>query len=116
LIFNTLFSFFLISKVGGPVPCINSVEASAYLNQESVMRAIHVKKPPYHWSVCSNQIKYTPTRPNLPRDTYPALNKFTRVLIYNGDWDSAVPYTDNEAWTTGMGYQVLNSWHPWYLF
>jgi hypothetical protein len=100
----------------GPVPCINSVEASAYFNQPSVMSAIHVRKPPYMWSVCANQISYTSTRANLPRDTYPALNKFTRVLIYNGDWDACVPYTDNEAWTSGMGYPVAAAWHPWYDF
>ena len=30
---------------------------------------------------------------------YPFLNEHIRVLIYNGDWDACVPYTDNEAWT-----------------
>lgn len=103
------------SGLPGPVPCINSVEASAYFNQPSVMQAMHVKKPPYLWSVCANQISYTSTRPNLPRDTYPALNKFTRVLIYNGDWDACVPYTDNEAWTSSMNYPMQASWHPWYV-
>jgi len=100
-------------KIMGPDACINSVEASAFLNQPSVMAAIHVKKPPYTWSVCANQIDYDESRENLPRDTYPALNKFTRVVIYNGDWDACVPYTDNEAWTTGMGYDVLAPWHAW---
>ena len=36
-----------------------------------------------------------------------------RVIIYNGDWDSCVPYTDAEAWTEGMGYKVAAPWHPW---
>lgn len=102
-------------KLTGPDWCINSVDASAYFNEPSVMAAIHVKKPPYRWSVCGNQITYNANRPNLPRDTYPALNKFTRVVIYNGDWDACVPYTDNEAWTTGMGYPVADTWHPWYF-
>lgn len=103
------------ANVTGPNWCIDSIAASAYFNQPSVMSAIHVKKPPYVWSVCGNQIKYTQSRPNLPRDTYPALNKFTRVVIYNGDWDACVPYTDNEAWTSGMGYPVAANWHPWYF-
>lgn len=34
-------------------------------------------------------------------------------MIYNGDWDACVPYTDNEAWTEGMGYDVKSAWHPW---
>ncbi len=32
-----------------------------------------------------------------------------QVLIYNGDWDACVPYTDNEAWTSGMGYEVTGA-------
>jgi len=103
------------ARARGPDACINSIEASAYFNQPSVMSSIHVARPPYTWSVCANQIDYSSTRPNLPRDTYPALNKFTRVVIYNGDWDSAVPYTDNEAWTAGMGYNLKASWHPWHF-
>ena len=36
-----------------------------------------------------------------------------RVLIYNGDVDACVPYTDNAHWTENMGYQLLQKWHPW---
>jgi len=35
------------------------------------------------------------------------------VVIYNGDWDACVPYTDNEAWTEGMGLHAEKPWHPW---
>eukprot|EP00511_Aplanochytrium_stocchinoi_P011702 CAMPEP_0204875236 /NCGR_PEP_ID=MMETSP1348-20121228/45431_1 /ASSEMBLY_ACC=CAM_ASM_000700 /TAXON_ID=215587 /ORGANISM="Aplanochytrium stocchinoi, Strain GSBS06" /LENGTH=350 /DNA_ID=CAMNT_0052031565 /DNA_START=42 /DNA_END=1094 /DNA_ORIENTATION=- len=97
----------------GPVPCINSYEATKYLTQPSVIKALHVKEPPYVWAVCHNQIRYTPNRKNLPQDTYPELVKYTRVIIYNGDWDSCVPYTDNEAWTSSMGFKVKKPWHPW---
>ena len=41
-----------------------------------------------------------------------------RVLIYNGDADSCVPYIGNEEWTLGMVAQGVVSeaqaWHPWY--
>src|SRR5690349_18642878 len=47
------------AKVRGPIECINSVEASAYFNQPAVMKAIHVKPPPYTWWVCGSQINYT---------------------------------------------------------
>lgn len=53
------------------------------------------------------------TRPNLPRDTYPTLVSKLKVLIYNGDWDACVPYTDNQAWTDNMGYPTLRPWHAW---
>lgn len=35
------------------------------------------------------------------------------VVIYNGDWDACVPYTDNQAWTAGMGFPTVSPWHPW---
>ena len=28
--------------------------------------------------------------------------------------DACVPYTDNEMWTSGMGYTVDHDWHPWF--
>jgi len=100
-------------QYGGPDACINSISGSAYLNQQAVIDALHVEKQKFPWSICGNQIEYTPNRPNLPRDTYPALIGNMRVLIFNGDWDACVPYTDNEAWTEGMGLKVADDWHPW---
>jgi len=101
------------SDIEGPDACIDSILGSAYMNQASVIAATHVKKQSFKWSTCGNQIHYRSTRPNLPRDTYPFLVKNIKVTIYNGDWDACVPYTDNEAWTEGMGYSVKSPWHPW---
>ena len=81
--------------------------------QPAVIEAAHVKRQPIEWSTCGNQIQYTSTRKNLPRDTYPALVKRLRVVIYNGDWDACVPHTDGEAWTRGMGFAEAAPWHPW---
>ena len=91
-----------------------------YLNLESVKEAISVN-PDIEWMPCSCSVvnvpkccRYNKTRPNLPRDTYPFLNEHIRVLIYNGDWDPKVPYTDNERWNKDMGYDVAEDWHPWF--
>jgi hypothetical protein len=73
--------------VVGPVACLDSVDASAWINRDVVLKALHVRKPSFAWATCANSIKYTSTREDLPRDTYPALLNFTRVVIYNGDWD-----------------------------
>ena len=91
--------------VGGPDACINSIEASNFMNQAALIKAIHVKPIAYRWSTCGSVPgwSYKSTRPNLPRDTYPLLLKNMRVLIYNGDWDACVPWTDNFAWTKGEG-------------
>ena len=66
-----------------------------------------MRKPEERWAVCGSEPGwgYKSTRKNLPRDTYPQLVAGIRVIIYNGDWDSCVPYTDAEAWTEGMGYK-----------
>ncbi len=53
------------------------------------------------------------TRTNLPANTYPTLVANMRVVIFNGDWDACVPYTDGEGWTEGMGYPVKDAWHHW---
>jgi carboxypeptidase C (cathepsin A) len=101
--------------LGGPDACIDSRAASGYLNRPDVVRALNVRATSYEWAVCATPKgwTYNSTRPNLPRDTYPALVKKYRVLIYNGDWDACVPYTDNQAWTEGMGFKVDEDWHPW---
>jgi serine carboxypeptidase-like clade 1 len=102
--------------VRGPVGCIDSALATAYVTRPEVMKAIHVIDPQYCWAVC-NQAKgwsYEATRPNLPRDTYPYLISRLHVLVYNGDWDACVPYTDNAAWTENMGLEPTSAWKTWY--
>jgi len=101
-------------RVGGPDECIDSIAASAYLNQPNVMAALHVKPAPSgSWSVCGSVINYNSNVENEPRDYYPTLIANYRVLIFNGDVDGCVPYTDNEQWTSGMGYAVKTAWRPW---
>jgi serine carboxypeptidase-like clade I len=104
--------------VHGPEACIDSKMASAYLNQESVQKAIHVdisNNGQSCWSVCGSAPgwSYNSTRTNLPENTYPFLTKHIRVTIYNGDWDACVPYTDGEGWTSGMNLPIKNDWHSW---
>ena len=49
---------------------------------------------------------------------WPDLVKQLRVLIYNGDADSCVPYKGNEEWTEGMAaaghVRRSKGWHPWF--
>ena len=104
----------------GPTACIDSKKASSYLNQPDVMKAIHVQPPKANcWSVCGTAPgwSYNSTRANLPRDTYPLLVANIKVVVYNGDWDACVPFTDNQGWTSGMasglGLPTKAEWHPW---
>lgn len=99
----------------GPVACIDSRAATNYLTIPEVMHAFHVKKQPFVWGTCSNQLKnYTSNRENLPRDLYPALVEYLdRIIIYNGDWDACVPWTDAFGWTKKLGFERTKAWHPW---
>jgi len=99
----------------GPDACIDSAAASGYLNQPEVWDALHVQDPGFCWSVCGSAKgwSYTSTRTNLPANTYPELVGDMRVVIFNGDWDACVPYTDGQAWTDGMGFETAKSWHAW---
>ncbi len=107
------------SGVAGPDACIDSIEASDYINQKALIKAIHVKPIDYRWATCGSVPgwHYTSTRPNLPRDTYPLLVQHMRVVVYNGDWDACVPWTDNYAWTEHFAseneFPVVDAWHPW---
>ena len=109
----------LINTYGVYCDKTNREAASAYLNQDEVIEAIHVQKQNSDWNVCNSTVNkdYSMngrTRPNLPRDTYPFLSERIRILIYNGDWDAVVPYTDNFKWTKDMGFDVVEDWHQWF--
>ena len=106
----------LNSMKDGPTPCIDGKPPSTYLNQDEVIDAIHVQKQNKNWNVCNPTVgrNYIRTRPNLPRDTYPFLTEHIRILIYNGDWDAKVPYTDNYKWTKDMGFEIVEDWHQWF--
>eukprot|EP00605_Chrysophyceae_sp_TOSAG23-4_P002177 GSChrysophyteH1.ASY1.ANO1.2407.1 assembled CDS len=102
-----------VNKTEGPAECIGSYDASRWMNEH--FESINAKKS-FCWGVCKRIPKlwqYNATRENLPRDLYPRLIGNMDVLIYNGDVDSCVPYTDNEAWTENMGYSVSQAWAPW---
>ena len=74
----------------GPAECIDSVDASNYMNDPEVQKALHAHAPGYCWAVCNHHQgwKYTSTRTDLPRDTYPRLVSRLKVVIYNGDMDA----------------------------
>lgn len=104
--------------LGGPNECIDGIAAGKWLNTPAVQKALHVSeaiKYIHHWYICSSIVNYTPTATNLPKNVYPGLIQQLEhgVLIFNGDADLCVPYLDNEAWTSGMGYPVSQKWHSW---
>lgn len=100
--------------VGGPDECIDGIDAEAYLNNDAVRQAIHVANSSVvpQWTICTSNINYNSNTESL-MPIYPTLIKNYRVLVFNGDVDACVPYTDNEAWTEGLGLPVSNPWRAW---
>jgi len=96
----------------GPAECIGSYNSGVWMNKNYASLG-GIKN--FCWGVCNRhpQWSYNTTRKNLPRDLYPRLVGNVAVMIYNGDVDACVPYTDNEGWTENMAFDVLEPWHPW---
>jgi carboxypeptidase C (cathepsin A) len=88
----------------------------AYMNQASVKAALNVAAD-IDWAVCDNNgtFSYRRDYPDERTVIYPTLINEAKieVLIYNGEADLCVPYTDNEYWTESMGYAATQSWAPW---
>jgi len=100
--------------IGGPDACIDGILAEQYLNNPAVRQAIHVANESVtgEWTICTGKINYEGNTASL-MPVYPTLIKNYRVLIFNGDADCCVPYTDNESWTESLGYPVKEGWRQW---
>lgn len=88
----------------------------AWANQDAVKAALHVATD-IQWSLCSNNgtFNYNPNIADERTTIYPTLTKQAgyQVLVYNGEADLCVPYTDNEWWTRSMNYTVNTPWQSW---
>jgi carboxypeptidase C (cathepsin A) len=87
-----------------------------YFNLPAVKAAFHVATG-ITWELCTgnNTFGYNSDIADERTTIYPTLTKQAgyQVLIYNGEADLCVPYTDNEWWTRSMGYPVLSDWQAW---
>ncbi|XP_065874639.1 serine carboxypeptidase 1-like [Euphorbia lathyris] len=100
----------------GSVMCFDDEVATAWLNDESVRKAIHAQPVAIagKWELCSGRISYArfssgsmlPYHINLTTQGY-------RALIYSGDHDMCVPYTGTQAWTRSLGYKIVDEWRSW---
>eukprot|EP01125_Pyxidicula_operculata_P009072 TRINITY_DN29_c0_g1_i1.p1 TRINITY_DN29_c0_g1~~TRINITY_DN29_c0_g1_i1.p1 ORF type:complete len:453 (-),score=79.42 TRINITY_DN29_c0_g1_i1:70-1428(-) len=105
------------ARQGGVPPCTDATFGTQYLNLVEVKSAIHVN-PSITWSICNFDVNGNYDRtPNSMVPIYKNLLKNNiRVLIYSGDTDFAVPYTDSEFWTSNdMGLTPINEWRQWFV-
>lgn len=99
-----------------PYACGGETVMNIYLNKKEVKTAINVpsnivwKQRDGFWP------KYTSTQTDL-RPYYKdwILNGKYKILIYNGDCDTAVNLNGAEGWTTNLGFDSYNNenWRAW---
>ena len=102
-----------VVKRVGLTDCIDAGVATVYLNNEEVRKALHMMPEADigKWKMCK-MFGYERTIDSV-LTFYPTLIRTYRTLIYNGNVDACVPYTDNEEWTSSLGFSVKEPWRPW---
>jgi len=109
---------------GQPYPCGTGDAVAAFCNNEEVRKALHLKPIEFYgghlWvanAFGNDWSMVYPTFSGCSYDLYPELLQHYSAIIYNGDFDLCVPWTQNVAWTTKLaqseGYNQSISWQPW---
>lgn len=98
------------------VPCTNSVNAYAWLNNAEVKEAIHVRQD-LTWEICSDSVFYNyDSNAGSMLTIYPELIKANlQILIYSGDVDGRVPFTGTAAWVDSLQQPLQDYWVQWYF-
>eukprot|EP00937_MAST-01D_sp_MAST-1D-sp2_P003484 g3484.t1 len=110
-------------------PCLGTAPLIEWMNAPAVRRALHVgagaaPSPAGDggWVDCGGSfgrnVRYTREQMDERQSVYPALLRASvPLLIYNGDQDVCIPYSQDEEWTVDIAERVgLESdveWRPW---
>lgn len=121
--FHTLRIRQRLSNISGLPDCKFATYTTAYMRSRAVQNALHIVPDTELgvWQPCSNPAYdfYNQTVASILPD-YVAILGTVRVLIYNGDVDSNVPYTDNEEWTSSFAREqsldTVSKWNAWLTF
>ena len=108
---------------GQTYPCGTGEAVAAFCNNEDVRAALHMKPisfygRPWNAEAFGNEdaMQYAKFS-GCSFSLYPELLQRYSAVIYNGDFDTCVPFTQNEEWTSMLakeeGYRELLPWQPW---
>ncbi|XP_071814049.1 lysosomal protective protein-like [Apostichopus japonicus] len=102
-------------------PCLNYTNAQDYLNNAYVRTALHIKPSLPKWTPCSATVlkNYQRVYSDMaPIYTYILQNLAhkVRLLVYNGDLDTACNFLGNQWFVDGLGAQDEVQWRPWLYF
>lgn len=100
-------------------PC-SKYYVSAYLNSETVKKAIYVKPTnlPYAWQPCNHTITNSWSQDDIDLILVPLLHKIlgqgVRIIVYSGDLDLVVPVTGTIQVIKSMNLTVEKPWCQWF--
>ncbi|KAM0889414.1 hypothetical protein ACQ4PT_027724 [Festuca glaucescens] len=91
--------------------------ATAWLDNDSVRSAIHAQSVSSigPWLLCTDVLDFTHDAGSMISYHKNLTSQGYRAFIFSGDHDMCVPFTGTEAWTKSVGYEVVDSWRPWFL-
>ncbi|MED6157901.1 Serine carboxypeptidase-like 20 [Stylosanthes scabra] len=104
------------SDIAVDVPCTDDEVATEWLNNDEVRKAIHTVKKSVisEWFLCTAQLTYSFNAGSMIKYHKELTSRGYRALIYSGDHDMCVPYTGSQAWTSSLGYKIVDEWRPWF--
>ena len=111
------------TRGGGTYPCGTNEAVSLFCNNEAVREAFHMKPISFYgreWNANAfgneDSMLYAKFS-GCSFALYPELLKRYSAVIYNGDFDTCVPWSQNEEWTSFLAqqqkYEETIPWRPW---
>lgn len=99
------------------VPCTDEEVADAWLNDETVRKALHADSVDLsgEWVLCTDRIRFHHDAGSMIKYHKNLTSRGYRALVYSGDHDMCVPFTGSEAWTRSLGYKTIDEWRPWFV-
>lgn len=95
------------------VPCMDDEVATTWLNNVGVRKAIHARPEAGQWDLCTGHLFYSHDAGSMIFYHKNLTTQGYRALIYSGDHDMCVPFTGSQAWTSSLGYKILDEWRSW---
>ncbi|EXC17679.1 Serine carboxypeptidase-like 7 [Morus notabilis] len=85
-----------------------------WANHHSVRRALGVREGTKgKWQRCDFDVPYHKDVDNTVPYHFNLSSKGYRSLIYSGDHDLTIPFTETQAWIRSLNFPIVDDWRPW---
>ena len=102
-------------KVAEEGPCPYESPLVVYFNQDEVKEQLHVQDYPHIWDMCNYTYNYNLSMNGSQWIWEELHGEGYRLLKYSGDTDGSVPTIGTEKWINMLGWDVLETYRPYYL-